>query len=403
MTRHRLTLSAAALRAVLSHVSPVPLTFPAGWSRLPGSVEWLVHAAGTGPPDRPRLAAGVGSTPAELDRRLSHLADAAGCEAALVVGVGSSGGRLSAVRRTRHGPVPFERVSVMGPGMVTVGAPEEPVTAEEGERWSRSIGALGGRAWRRLRGLSVAVVGCGRSGSLAAEALARTGVRRLTLVDPDRLERHNLGEMALVSEADLGRSKVEAVGEALRALHADLALETWPASITDLAGLEAVKRAEVVFCCVDNPAARLATGTLAVLYLRPLLDVGTAVLPGVLGADVRLVLPGRCLLCLGGVAEAERGRAELHGQTRAERVWRVERAGSLHSLNGLAVHLGMRLVEELVTGRRAESAWLHLERGADGVMRWQAEGPGSVGCRLCALAGYGDGGLTDLRELLGDE
>ena len=57
-----------------------------------------------------------------------------------------------------------------------------------------------------------------------------------------------------------------------------------------------------------DPQTRMVSAAVAVLSARPLLDLGTGVLAGengegrVIGADVRLVLPGRCLSCFGGVA-----------------------------------------------------------------------------------------------------
>ena len=47
---------------------------------------------------------------------------------------------------------------------------------------------FGSGTTRRLRELAVAVVGCSGTGSPVIEQLARLGVGRLVLVDPDRVE-----------------------------------------------------------------------------------------------------------------------------------------------------------------------------------------------------------------------
>jgi tRNA A37 threonylcarbamoyladenosine dehydratase len=70
---------------------------------------------------------------------------------------------------------------------------------------SRTSGALGADAFGRLRALRAAVVGCGRLGSLVAEALAASSVVALALIDPDVLEEHNLAGSAGVGAAYLGR------------------------------------------------------------------------------------------------------------------------------------------------------------------------------------------------------
>ena len=57
---------------------------------------------------------------------------------------------------------------------------------------------------------SVAVIGCGGLGGYVIEELARLGVGRLVVIDPDLFEEHNLNRQLLSSPADLGCPKVEA-------------------------------------------------------------------------------------------------------------------------------------------------------------------------------------------------
>ena len=143
--------------------------------------------------------------------------------------------------------------------------------------WSRTIGALGGvAAWQRLVGLRIAVIGVGRTGSLVATTLARLGCRHLSLIDPDRLELHNLGEMDSVCRADVGRYKVDAVVDMLHT-YASGAYTMLPVPVTADSARTACTHADVLICCVDNNAARLATAMLATRYHKVLLDVGTGI------------------------------------------------------------------------------------------------------------------------------
>ena len=52
----------------------------------------------------------------------------------------------------------------------------------------------------------------------------------------------------------------------------------------------------MLISCVDHDEARLATGIIAALYAKPLLDIGTGVFGSgegrQMGADIRLILPG---------------------------------------------------------------------------------------------------------------
>ena len=128
--------------------------------------------------------------------------------------------------------------------------------------------------------------------------------------------------------------------------------------------------------------------------------------PQRMGLDVRLVLPAdRCLLCLGGVRHPTLAQSVLQSAA-AERAfllrrdWQRERAGSLFSLNQVAVGLALRLLEDLVAGRIAESTWLHLDYGADGLPSLQrVEAERNAACPLCARAGRGEEGLVHLREV----
>lgn len=412
--RHILTLSAPAVAALLRRsrlTRQGPLFCPVGFSRLADRVEWLLHSVRlqADPDSRTApLRADVAASAAQLEARLRELVASADGTGVLVLGERAAAGQLLARRFSSAGPVGFDEVRVVGAGLPLLGpgTPDE-VPAEDRQRWSRTIGALGETAWRRLRQLVIAVVGCGRSGSLIVSSLARLGVRKLILCDADRLELHNLGEMVGVEPAALGLPKVTALAQAMHLGQPEVAVEACPWSVTDVRSLAALKCADVVLSAVDNPAARLAVVGLAATYLKPLVDVGTGIERDAersMGADVRLVLPGHCLLCLGGVAGAVRGRAELLGRSAPLRLdWRRERAGSLLSLNGVAVHLGLRLLEELLRGRLTGSTWLHLGYDAAGLPWLERRQPPSVSCSLCELAGTGDAGLLRLREVFAEE
>lgn len=104
----------------------------------------------------------------------------------------------------------------------------------------------------KLRSLTVTVIGVGAIGRQVALQLASLGVRRLQLVDFDRVEPTNITTQGYCI-ADLGQSKVEATARAVRAIDADVKVETIndrfrPGRVTG----------EVVFCCVDSISSRAA-------------------------------------------------------------------------------------------------------------------------------------------------
>lgn len=63
----------------------------------------------------------------------------------------------------------------------------------------------------RIRGAHVAVVGIGGVGSWAAEALARSGVNRITLIDLDQVAESNINRQIHAITATVGQAKVDAM------------------------------------------------------------------------------------------------------------------------------------------------------------------------------------------------
>jgi hypothetical protein len=267
------------------------------------------------------------------------------------------------------------------------------------------------------------IIGCGRTGSLVAAALRRIGLQRLVLIDPDRLEPHNVGEMDVVTLADVDSTKTDALAGHLRyqpfqsgsvsqptSVNTPLnCLRSIPESILSLRALIAIKQADFLVCCVDDAAARLMAATLAKLYLRPLLDLGTGIFGSdsrdrEMGADVRLVLPDRSLLCFGGIARYNHALETLGSTALAlpsTHDWREQRSGSLRSLNQLAVGLAMRLLEDLIGGRLQTSTWVHVDFSAEGIPAVEHRVPViNTSCQLCTLTARGDDGLAEVPPLM---
>jgi len=75
------------------------------------------------------------------------------------------------------------------------------------ERFCRTELVLGHGAMERLKNASVAVFGIGGVGSYAAEALARSGVGRLMLVDDDTVAESNINRQLIALTSTVGRQK----------------------------------------------------------------------------------------------------------------------------------------------------------------------------------------------------
>ena len=73
----------------------------------------------------------------------------------------------------------------------------------------------------RIRAAHVVVVGIGGVGSWTAEALARSGVGQLTLVDLDHIAESNINRQVHALESTLGQAKVQAMRERIAQINPD--------------------------------------------------------------------------------------------------------------------------------------------------------------------------------------
>lgn len=102
----------------------------------------------------------------------------------------------------------------------------------------------------RLESLTTTVIGVGAIGRQVALQLASIGVRRLQLVDFDRVESSNVTTQGFLA-ADFGQFKVAAACQAVEAID--------PTIIVDVAADRFRAKqpvGEAVFCCVDSIATR---------------------------------------------------------------------------------------------------------------------------------------------------
>ena len=73
--------------------------------------------------------------------------------------------------------------------------------------------------YRRVRAARVAVVGLGGVGSWAVEALARSGVARLVLIDMDHVAESNINRQVQAVGATVGQAKGQALRERIADIH----------------------------------------------------------------------------------------------------------------------------------------------------------------------------------------
>ena len=135
----------------------------------------------------------------------------------------------------------------------------------------------GAVAYERLRRASVAVVGLGGVGSWAAEALARSGVATLVLIDLDHVAESNINRQVQALGATLGQSKVQALrarisdihpGCLVRGVEAFVEPDNWPALL--------LQPVDALVDACDQVRAKLSLAAWGWAARTPVVCVGAA-------------------------------------------------------------------------------------------------------------------------------
>ena len=143
-------------------------------------------------------------------------------------------------------------------GIPAVGAPD----------LERRFGGLrrlyGNDGYARIRAARIAIIGLGGVGSWAAEALARSGVEALTLIDLDHVAESNINRQVQALGSTLGMAKAQALSERVHDIHPAcrvtaieefVAGENWPALLSE--------HVDVVIDACDDPRAKLVLAACA--------------------------------------------------------------------------------------------------------------------------------------------
>jgi ThiF family len=168
---------------------------------------------------------------------------------------------------------PMSSINVVGDDIVRWNsAPDAP-----GQAFSkRNQQVFGKGTIARLRRLSAAVVGCSGTGSLVVEQLARLGIGRLVLVDPDLVEEKNLNRILNSGKEDahLSTPKVFALASAIARMGLGQEVLPLPLNLITRRAIREVAACDVVFGCTDGAEARHVLNRLATFYSMPYFDVG---------------------------------------------------------------------------------------------------------------------------------
>jgi len=148
----------------------------------------------------------------------------------------------------------------------------------------------------KIHNAKVLVVGAGALGNEVLKNLALIGIKKIFLVDFDRIERTNLAKSVLYREADCTGTtiKVDKAKERLLEIMPDMRIITLNGDITIDVGAGIFREVDVIVSCLDNRLARLWVNRLSFQQGKPWVDGGILEL----GGQVDVYRPeGNCYEC----------------------------------------------------------------------------------------------------------
>ncbi|CAN1318288.1 Ubiquitin-like modifier-activating enzyme 5 [Linum perenne] len=165
--------------------------------------------------------------------------------------------------------------------------------------------------YERIRKFSVAIVGIGGVGSVAAEMLTRCGIGRLLLYDYDKVELANMNRLFFRPE-QAGMTKTDAAVHTLSDINPDVVLESFTLNITTVQGFDTFMASlrnkaflpnkegngvDLVLSCVDNYEARMAINQACNELNQVWMESGVS--EDAVSGHIQLLVPGEtaCFAC----------------------------------------------------------------------------------------------------------
>jgi len=125
-------------------------------------------------------------------------------------------------------------------------------------QFSRTELLLGAEAMDKLRTRAVAIFGIGGVGSYAAEALARSGIGRIALIDDDKICLTNLNRQLIATYKTLGRLKIDVMRERILEINPDICVKVYPLFYgADTADSIDLTQYDYIIDAVDTVTAKL--------------------------------------------------------------------------------------------------------------------------------------------------
>lgn len=124
-------------------------------------------------------------------------------------------------------------------------------------RYQRNRKTISVKEQLRLFQTHVAVIGCGGLGGYIIEELTRLGIGRITAVDPDVFEEHNLNRQLYATPAMLGQPKVDAARKRVLEINPAVTLMPLKCAFGMINGSDILQSVDIAVDALDSIPVRL--------------------------------------------------------------------------------------------------------------------------------------------------
>lgn len=233
---------------------------------------------------------------------------------------------------------------------------ESILVSKDLERFSRMLilKDIGLHGVYRIRNTKATIIGCGATGSTAAEMLARLGVGFIRIIDKDVADISNLPRTHLVDENDVAMAKPKAIacGEKLKAIDSSIAVEAIATKVTSMNIERYVRDVDIVIDCTDNFYTRFLINDASIKYGIPWLFTGIGGWYG----NTMLIDPSRgpCLRCIIRYSTREYEDRDA-----------CEVIGTINTVVDITVAIGISIVLKSMLGIQHDYSHLYIVDGKD--------------------------------------
>ncbi len=146
------------------------------------------------------------------------------------------------------------------------------MTEKTSESLDRARLLIGQPGMDRISSARIIIFGVGGVGSWCTEALVRTGVRHITIVDPDRVCPSNINRQMMATTATIGKVKVDVLKERLLQINPEAEIEARQEAFTEKNAADfRLEEYDFIIDCIDSLADKAAliekaTATKATFY-----------------------------------------------------------------------------------------------------------------------------------------